>query len=154
MAYKRIMVGIDGGFPAVSALADAILLASVGQAAVRAISVLGPALDPIELGGGRETLRRTLHLAREKAEAALTRAQDLFVLYSVAGETALVHSTDEGVSTAILEEARAWNADLMVLGTHSQSTWDRLIVGSTAVAVLRRTTIPLLIVPARNEHMK
>ncbi len=152
MAYKRIMVGIDDGFPAVSALADAIVLASLGQAAVRVISVLSPVPDPIGLGAGGENLTRAVRLVREKAEAALARAQDLFVLYGVVGET--VHLTDEDVPTAILKEACTWKADLLVLGTHSQSTWERLVIGSTATAVLRRTTMPLLIVPARNENMK
>jgi nucleotide-binding universal stress UspA family protein len=53
----------------------------------------------------------------------------------------------------VLEQARALEADLVVLGTHGRSGFERLVLGSVAEKVLRRATCPVLTVPpAVAEH--
>jgi nucleotide-binding universal stress UspA family protein len=54
----------------------------------------------------------------------------------------------EGPAAArILERAEALGVDLLVLGTHGRSGWDRMLLGSVADKVLRRSPCPVLIVP-------
>ncbi len=48
--------------------------------------------------------------------------------------------------TAVLEEAQSRGADLIVLGTHGRTGWDRLQVGSTAIGVERRAPQAVLTV--------
>lgn len=52
-----------------------------------------------------------------------------------------------GTVTAILEEADALNADLIVLGTHGRSGFDRWALGSVTEKVLRKAAHPVLTVP-------
>ena len=63
------------------------------------------------------------------------------------------HDVDTEVATgladgAILETATRSDADLIVMGIAHRSWLDRLLFGSTLRRVLRRTTVPVLVVPA------
>jgi universal stress protein A len=48
----------------------------------------------------------------------------------------------------ILRAIREWDATLVVLGTHGRTGVDRLLHGSVAEEVMRRTDVPVLVVPA------
>ncbi len=50
-------------------------------------------------------------------------------------------------TTIILEEADKHNAALIILGTHGRTGFRRLVLGSTAEGVSRRSARPVLIVP-------
>lgn len=47
----------------------------------------------------------------------------------------------------ILNVAREWEADLLVLGTHGRTGFSHLIMGSVAEKVVRHSEIPVLIIP-------
>jgi nucleotide-binding universal stress UspA family protein len=44
----------------------------------------------------------------------------------------------------ILEQARLWNADLIVMGTHGHRGLEHLILGSVAEQVIRTSSVPVL----------
>jgi nucleotide-binding universal stress UspA family protein len=46
----------------------------------------------------------------------------------------------------ILEKARAWPADLIVIGTHGRSGYERMMLGSVTEKVLRKAPCPVLTV--------
>ncbi len=46
----------------------------------------------------------------------------------------------------IAEEARAWNADLIVIGTHGRRGIERILWGSDAEQVMRVAPVPVLLV--------
>ena len=48
----------------------------------------------------------------------------------------------------ILKQVDECRADLIVMGTHGREGAQRLVFGSTAEAVLRRSSVPVLAVPA------
>ncbi len=59
----------------------------------------------------------------------------------------LSHSIEVGIGdTAILEEAKKINADMIVMGTHGRSGIEKVLVGSTAERVVRNALIPVLTV--------
>jgi nucleotide-binding universal stress UspA family protein len=47
----------------------------------------------------------------------------------------------------IAEEVAAWNADLLVVGSHGRGWIDRLLIGSTTERLLNRLPASLLVVP-------
>lgn len=51
------------------------------------------------------------------------------------------------VPRQIVREAEEWGADLVVLGTHGRSGWQRFVLGSTAEATLRSAGCNVLVVP-------
>ena len=51
-------------------------------------------------------------------------------------------------ASVIVDEARAWNADIVVVGTRGQGLLKRLLLGSTARSVLQHAGASVLITPA------
>ena len=51
----------------------------------------------------------------------------------------------------IAETAQKENADLIVMATHGESGWQRLISGSVTERVVRKTECPVLAVPAPDQ---
>ncbi len=51
----------------------------------------------------------------------------------------------------ILAEAKSWEADLMVLGTHGRKGLDRVLLGSVAEAAIRNAPCNVLVVPQTRE---
>jgi nucleotide-binding universal stress UspA family protein len=57
------------------------------------------------------------------------------------------HARKGGVVRTILDEAKTLPADLIVLGTHGHSGFDRWMLGSVTEKILRTAACPVLIVP-------
>ncbi|MGA8852853.1 MAG: universal stress protein [Christiangramia sp.] len=75
-------------------------------------------------------------------------------------ETAAAHLDDPDVttymadgptSTAILNYADTWNADMIVLGTHSHSVLEKVLMGTTASRILENTKIPVYLIPVKDK---
>jgi len=75
-------------------------------------------------------------------------------------ETAAKHLNDPGVTThmaegptsaAILNYAEEWKADMIVLGTHSHSVLEKVLMGTTASHILEKTKIPVYLIPIKKE---
>ena len=75
-------------------------------------------------------------------------------------ETAASHLNDPSVTThlaegptssAILDYADNWKADMLVLGTHSHSVLERVLMGTTASHILERTKIPVYLIPIHKD---
>jgi nucleotide-binding universal stress UspA family protein len=49
----------------------------------------------------------------------------------------------------IIKTAVAWQADMIVLGTHGRTGLMHLLIGSVAESVLKKSPIPVMIVPMR-----
>jgi nucleotide-binding universal stress UspA family protein len=54
------------------------------------------------------------------------------------------------VEEAILERARTWPADLIVMGSQGRSGIQRMVLGSVAEHVLRAASCPVMVVPPRD----
>ena len=54
---------------------------------------------------------------------------------------------DGDAGDAIIEAAKNLEVDLIVLGSHSRRGLDKILMGSVAEKVLRRSKIPLFIIP-------
>ena len=70
--------------------------------------------------------------------------------------------TDQGIQTigklvmgptvmTIIEHARALEADLIILGSHGHGALYKALVGSATEGVMRKSTCPVLVVPAPRE---
>ena len=105
---------------------------------VYGVSCGGPeGLQPIVL----TDLERQALLNRLDAEVAEDR-----MAAHVPIETLLEEAAD--ISEAIVSRARTTAVDLIVIGTHGRSGFERLMLGSVAEKVLRKAECPVLTVPA------
>lgn len=63
------------------------------------------------------------------------------------GEYIETHLTEGDTAKKVLEYADEWKADVIVMGTHSHSTLEKLFLGTVASTVLERTDVPVYMVP-------
>lgn len=60
-----------------------------------------------------------------------------------------IHMAEGDTAKAILQYTKQWQADLIVMGTHSHSFVEKLLMGTVASEVMEKTTIPVLMVPVK-----
>jgi nucleotide-binding universal stress UspA family protein len=61
-------------------------------------------------------------------------------------ESVILETAGGRAADAIVAEAKAWGADLIVLGTHGRRGARRLVMGSDAEEIVRTTPVPVLLV--------
>ena len=143
--YKRILIPVDGSTTADRALQEAIRLAVEQQAQLRIINVMdeGPLYSNVE---GLLDINELREALRSSGKHILSKAEELAKHGGAAVETALLETTGERIASMIVEDAKHWSADLVVMGTHGRRGFDRIIMGSVAEGLLRITPIPVLLV--------
>ncbi|MEI6349145.1 MAG: universal stress protein [Bacteroidota bacterium] len=68
------------------------------------------------------------------------------------GDKSIKTMVEDGVfSEVILKIAKKEHVDIIIMGSHSQKWLENIVMGSVTEDVLRKTTIPLFIVPVK-EH--
>jgi nucleotide-binding universal stress UspA family protein len=143
--YQRILVPVDGSATSTLGLQEAIRIAKDQRARLRLISVVDEFVVAQNFEGyvNAGDLIDTLRDAGKKAIAnALAMARK----HAVKADTALYESVGNDVAEVINREAKKWKADLIVMGTHGRSGFNRMIFGSAAEEILRTTTVSVLIV--------
>lgn len=63
--------------------------------------------------------------------------------------TVSTYMAEGPTSTAILNYAEEWGADMIVLGTHSHSVLEKVLMGTTASHILERTKVPVYLIPVK-----
>jgi nucleotide-binding universal stress UspA family protein len=144
--YRRILVPVDGSATSKLGLRHALGLAKDQQARIRVLNVVDEmALVPM-MDGYPADMTAILESMREAGNRALEEGGVLAKRANVKADTAIVDSRGRVVSEVILEQARKFHADLIVMGTHGRRGLNRLILGSDAERVLREAPVPVLLV--------
>ncbi|HEA30060.1 MAG TPA: universal stress protein [Leeuwenhoekiella sp.] len=90
-----------------------------------------------------------MHVIEELKE---TSRNYLNTVVSHLGDDSIETAVIEGeVSSVLLEHATSWGAHLLVLGTHGRGFLENILMGNTAVNIIKHAEIPLLIVPVKKE---
>lgn len=149
--YKRIAVAIDGSKTSDAALGEAVKLARETGAALLLLHVCEEMPVMWEPDGmsviPMEDIRNAILGA---GKVLLEKHREQLAGQGVAVETSLVETYDGRVGSVISGEARKWNADLLVVGTHGRTGIDHLLMGSVAEGVSRTASMPVLLVHAKN----
>lgn len=144
--YSRVLVAIDDSDTSQRALQEAVSLAGDQGAALRVVCVV----DEASLFGNADLVDPTAIEAAlvQAGRALLARAQASAQAAGVTVETRMLETDrlGESVSRAIIEDARNWPADLIVVGTHGRKGFRHFLVGSVAEGVIRESTVPILLI--------
>ena len=145
MLYKRILIPVDGSNTSNQALQEALRIAKDQQAAVRLIHVVDEVVIDGDIDGmvNYAALRDAL---KQAGTHLLAKAEKSAQQAGIKIETVLLESMGERVANTITEEAKSWQADLIVMGTHGRHGLDRLFMGSVSEGVARLAPVPLLLV--------
>lgn len=142
---ERILLAVDDTLDSIAAARVAIEVAAALRAQLRVVHVdADHALDTIveaASGRARADARRT-----EAGEALLARVR---TLAAQAGVEAQAYVLTGDIAPAILDNARSWPADLVVLGKSTRSASGEPYIGSRSRHVLEFADQPVLIVPPR-----
>lgn len=145
--YRRILVPIDGSQASERALQEALALAG-GAAQFRLVHVQEELYLMEPEGYAQIDMTNVQNALRQSGERMLALAAAKVQQSGATAETVLLDANGERIPNVIVNEARQWAADLIVLGTHGRSGLDRLLLGSVAEGVTRIATVPVLLVRA------
>jgi nucleotide-binding universal stress UspA family protein len=144
---RRILCPVDFSDYSRRALDHAIAIARWYKSTVTALHVFSPA--PVAAYGPGPVVFAPIVLTAADHDQLLadTRA---FIEAEAAPGVAIDAVVREGNTAAeIVDEATTMRADLLVIGTHGRSGFERLVLGSVAEKVLRKARCPVLTVPRR-----
>lgn len=143
--YGDILVPTDGSERADAAVEHALAVADAFGSTVHAVSIIN--VGDIATGGEvsvpPEFLEELENAARAATEAVASEA-------AAAGVTALTRVQTGRPKHDLLEYVADHDIDLVVMGTHGRTGLDRVLLGSTAEALVRRAEVPVLTVSGAN----
>jgi nucleotide-binding universal stress UspA family protein len=148
---KKVLFPTDGSIAArrTAELASSFLgdLQDIEVTVLVAVSLY----DESEADYGEEFVRTRNTWMRQKAERATAQAVAVFAENGIKAEALIVEG--DPVSAAISEEAKNGDYDLIVMGSRGLSLEKEQLsyVGSVTQHVLRRVSIPVLVIPAQPE---
>ena len=144
--YQRILVPIDGSPTSQRALEEALGLARQSSEGpqLELLYVIEIILFPdSEIYFNYAELRNSM---RSSGEKILAQAKKTVQDAGMAVQTRLLEADGERIASVIVEEAKRWPADLIVIGTHGRSGFSRILFGSVAEGVVRTAHVPVLLV--------
>ena len=153
MKISKILIGIDDSKYAEHATEYGFDIAHKFGASVGIVNIVEPMVIP-PTGGVDPMLGSALNNATfqdmELLDIQKNQSENIVerTIKRFAGDMQVAHFTEYG-STAegIIECSKEFGADLIVIGTHSRSGLDRLLMGSVAEHVVRHSEVPVLVVP-------
>ena len=144
--YDKVLFATDGSKFAEQSLAHATELAKKCGARMRVVTVVE---NPVFYGTPEATalydaeFYRSLSIELEKlAQGALDRVESAAKEAGVEVSGVVRHGAP---ADEILEEAKSWGADVIVLSTHGRTGISRLLLGSVANRIVNHAPCPVLL---------
>lgn len=137
--YRRVLVPTDGSDPASAALDVGLGVADAASAAVHLLSVV----DVTSLGVDVRADLQTAAL-EESAHEIVDRAAERATAAGFEPTTAVEFGGS--VTRVIRSYVTANDVDLVVVGTHGRTGFDRYVLGSVAEGLVRTAPVPVLTV--------
>ena len=146
MAYRKILVPVDGSPTSNAGLREALDIAKGQGASLQLVHVVDYhylVMTGLEAGAYIDDLMASL---TQSGRRILKRAQDQVRKSGVPVSTVLLESPAGPAADAIVRQAKKWKADLIVIGTHGRRGVRRLVMGSDAEQIVRNSPAPVMLV--------
>lgn len=145
--YQRILVPVDGSPTSTQGLDEAIKLAKLTGASLRLVHVV----DQLTFATGFEVYTGDLvGMLREAGEKILGDSKARAQAAGIDATTFLCDTFGARVCDLVIDQAKDWAADLIVIGSHGRRGMSRLLLGSDAEQVVRMARVPVLLVHGTN----
>ncbi|MDB5145623.1 MAG: putative universal stress protein [Mucilaginibacter sp.] len=156
MTINKILIAIDNSKHAEHAATFGFELARSYKAEVGLVSIVEPIVYPVSGAGSMTGIPmegpnvdevEMLRIQTESAENMMQQTKKKF-----ADGLKVTYFTEYGLTAdSILKCGSEFNADLIVVGTHSRTGFDRFFMGSVAEHVVRHSHVPVVVVPLKEE---
>jgi nucleotide-binding universal stress UspA family protein len=145
ITINRILCAVDFSDFSLDALRQAIVLAGWYGAELRLLHVYEPAptLIPVKGPPGDLPLAQPIDTG-ELAQHLRAFCAPILARWEHQADVVLKEGK---AAREIAREAERWPADLLILGTHGRSGFERLFLGSVTEKVLRSARVPVLTIP-------
>jgi nucleotide-binding universal stress UspA family protein len=146
--YQRILIPTDGSATSAKALAAAIELSKYFGARlmlIHAIDDLAYRADYQDFGGYQADLPT---LMRESGAKVLAEGVASAKAAGVEADCELFDKFGERLGETVANAARAWKAELIVVGSHGRRGLGRVLLGSGAEQIIREAPVPVLVLRA------
>jgi nucleotide-binding universal stress UspA family protein len=141
--YKRILVPVDGSETSNCGLDEAIRLAKLTKARIRLVNVV----DGLEFSTGFEFATGDVFgMLMDGGAQILSEAKGRVEASGVQVDTFLPETFGGRVCDVVVDQAKFWDADLIVIGTHGRRGVGRMFIGSDAEQIVRAAPVPVLLV--------
>jgi nucleotide-binding universal stress UspA family protein len=136
MPFKRILTAVDFSGTSLEAFRVAAEMASAHSVALHLLHVI----EALPSGTGEATME-FVQKANQAVEQLVTSSQPTLEKVTLTTEVASGRAFDE-----IVNRARDWRADLIVLGTKGTTSLEQIFLGGTAEHVIKEAPCSVLIV--------
>jgi nucleotide-binding universal stress UspA family protein len=143
--YQKILVPVDGSATSTRGLQEAIKVARATGGVLRLVHVV----NEYVLDDGYAPAmyyERLIESFRENGRKVIANAEEVARRGGVEFTSTMLEVVGGRASDLIVEEAKQWRAELIVMGTHGRRGLKRLALGSDAELVLRTASVPVLLV--------
>lgn len=144
--FKRILIPVDGSETSNKALVTGMQMARETGAIVRLVNTVN---EMAYLGGidpyGTYSAD-VVGMMREGGARVLTDAMAIAKSAGVEASQELLEEAGMRLGESVAEAARAWKADLVVVGSHGRRGIGRVLLGSGAEQIVRLALVPVLVV--------
>ena|SRR5215469_9413076 len=142
MQFGKILIAIDDSAFSLRAAEVGFTLAGKLGAEVALVFVVNRSKQVVNADIGI-TAAESRNILLQEADKTI----DQFVrMYGDSGK--VYRFTPDGLpEKEIVNMAREWGADLIVLGTHARSGLQRILTGSVAEYVIRHARVPVMVAP-------
>ena len=143
MSYNKILIAVDSSEYSMEAAKKGLELARQLGAKAALIYVVDKSKGMGNVDAGIMPEEAMMVLKKE-AEQTLDQLSAMF------GGKELLKFMPEGNPTEdIIETAKTWEADLIVIGTHGRTGLKHLLMGSVAEHVIRHSKVSVMVVPSK-----
>jgi len=146
---RRILCPLDFSRFSRHALDQAVALARETGAEVSVLHVFTFAPVAQSVAAGATIPMEPMRLDAPARASLLSEMAAVIDDVDTAGITLTTTLFEGDAVTRILDRATDWGADVLVMGTHGRSGFERLLLGSVTERVLRKAPCPVLTVPPR-----
>jgi nucleotide-binding universal stress UspA family protein len=143
VTFKNILCPVDLSDFSKPVLAHAVALGRWYGADVTALHVFASWVPP----GSLATYPGWMMQVPEARESITEELRALMEPFASAGVAVTLRTTQGEAPAEIVRTAAEMRADLLVMGTHGRSGFDRLTLGSVTEKVLRKASCPVLTIP-------
>jgi nucleotide-binding universal stress UspA family protein len=148
---KTIVAPVDFSSATDAVVAEAARLAVAVEGQVVLLSIIQPPVITTEYAPLMENMAEITAAGEKAAAKHLARLQDQLQAKGVSTETVQLNGAPV---QHIIEQAKKFAADYIVMGSHGHTALYDLLVGSTTHGVLLRATCPVVIMPASKDRGK
>jgi nucleotide-binding universal stress UspA family protein len=143
--YGKILVPVDGSETSTRGLNEAIKIAKAQGSQLRLVHIVNEFILDVTYSAGffpQNLIESLVKAGRSVLDAAESAAKK----EGVKVESVLLESIGGVAADLILAQAKTWQPDLIVMGTHGRRGLARVALGSDAENVVRAATVPVMLV--------